>query len=399
MKKLIFSFFLFSHFPAHGQLDIQLTPKVFIGVHENIEIYFFAEKLAVEHIDHFVFNNRNMDYMHQPIVYHAFQYFRKYKDAPVIIRISEIIEQLRDSLHDNGPIMDYLINQPELSSKTESASVAGQQGNQIINATKYLPLMQELTDSLRSFYIQTDANTFLKENIAFYKGALQEFIADVDGDIFSFMEQYYGKTFPKYQLYISPAMPIPSGEDNYRGYGPQISTPNGLVPTMIVSSSKMLPLQDSLSLYRHYGFDNRQVTQFIYSHEIGHSFINPLLEKYASQIKRDSILYTEELKALLSPRYINDWYVCVVEHLVRLGEIRIAVMMENEEEASRLRKLHIGQYKCVLIPFLENEIQKYELNRSRYPTFESFLGDLIDSLHTLTPQAINDEVSKYKDKF
>jgi hypothetical protein len=93
-------------------------------------------------------------------------------------------------------------------------------------------------------------------------------------------------------------------------------------------------------------------------HEMGHSFINPLLEKYHSQIEADAGLYTPELKDILSPHYINDWYVCIIEHLVTLGEIRSAVMIKNIKEAQRHRDVHIVEYKCVLLPLLEIKIRE-----------------------------------------
>ncbi|MDB5021059.1 MAG: hypothetical protein JWQ28_2186, partial [Pedobacter sp.] len=124
-------------------------------------------------------------------------------------------------------------------------------------------------------------------------------------------------------------------------------------------------------------------------------FVNPLLEKYAKQIKGDSILYIKELKEVLAPHGINDWYVCVIEHVVRLGEIRIARSKGNKKEADRLRKLHIIEYNCVLIPLLEKKILEYEKNRVKYPTFESYLPVLIQFLHNLTPLIIKDQLLEY----
>jgi len=398
MKKIsIICFILFLSCYAEAQYKLQLSPKASLGTNTNIETYFFAEKLAVEKINYVVFDHKDQSYSHQPIVYYGFIHFKQYQNDPAILRIAEIIKQIRDTFYDNSPILDYLLNQKEFPAKGArfKAAKTGSNEQAVVNS-KTGPLLAELTDSLRSFYIHADVGGFLKLNERFLKGAMNETAKDINKPAFDFMEKWYGKKFPQYDLYISPAMPINSGEDNYRGVGIQILSSKGKIPSMIISSSKMLPLQGSLSDYKLFGFDNPQVTGFLTTHEIQHTFVNPLLDTYITQLKGDSLLYTKEIKAVLAPHGINDWYVCVIEHLVRLGEIRIAVSMHNTKEADRLRKLHIGEYNCVLIPLLEDKIQEYENNRTKYPTFESYLPVLMDYFHSLSPEIIDDQLIKYK---
>lgn len=392
--------FLLSLIPSllFAQHQLPLSSKGSVGVSTNIETYFFAEKLAVEHIGNYVFDIKGVDYSHQPIVYFGFKRFSRYQNDPVIIRTAEILKQIRDTLHDNGPIFNYLLNQkefpgagPRFAAIKKDDKPSGFSKNRNVDA-----LMAELTDSLRSFYIKADVGGFLAENSSFYKQALQEIGKDINKDIFLHMEKWYGQKFPFYELYISPAMPITPGDDNYRGFGPQINSPKGEIPSMVVSSSKMIKLQNSLADYHEFGFDNEPVTSFISSHEIGHSFVNPLLDNYMTSIKADSALYTKNLEAVLSPNNIRGWHVTVIEHLVRLGEIRIAVSVKNEKEAERLRKLHIGEYNCVLIPLLEAKIVEYERNHKKYPDFKSYVPVLIEYFHGLTPDIIDEQENLYK---
>ncbi|SDM30387.1 DUF4932 domain-containing protein [Pedobacter antarcticus] len=379
-----------------AQHQLPLSTKGSVGVSTNIETYFFAEKLAVEHIGNYVFDIKGVDYSHQPIVYFGFKHFSNYQNDPVIIRAAEILKEIRDTLHDNGPIFNYLLNQkefpgagPRFALKTDN-NPSGSSMNKNVDA-----LLAELTDSLRSFYVKADVGRFLAENSSFYKQALQEIGKDINKDIFLHMEKWYGQKFPFYELYISPAMPITPGDDNYRGVGPQIDSPKGKIPSMVVSSSKMLKLQNSLADYHEFGFDNEPVTSFISSHEIGHSFVNPLLDQYTTSIKADSALYTKKLEAILSTSNIRGWHVTVIEHLVRLGEIRIAVSVKNDKEAERLRKLHIGEYNCVLIPLLEAKIIEYERNHKKYPDFKSYVPVLMAYFQGLTPEIIDEQVRLY----
>lgn len=388
--RTLYCFIIFSllSIAVSAQHNVRLSEKASLGVNPNIETYFIVEKLAVEHIGNFVFNIKGTDYSHQPIVDFGFKRFKIYQNDSTVLRMAQIMRTVRDSVHDNGPILDYLVNQEQFPAKksrfvktqTKHITSLQQAGNQ--------SLLNELRDSLANFYVKAKVSYFLNDNRTFYKGAVNEVVKDLERSSFKAMENWYGKTFPAYELYISPAMPIPPGEDNYRGFGPIIKSPQGKIPSMIVSSSRMLKVKDSLSLYHAYGFNNPDVNKFIAIHEISHSFINPVLEKYVEQINADSALFTKDLRAKLSPFGINDWYVCIVEHLVRLGEIRIAVSTKNYNEAARLRKLHIGEYKCVLLPLLEAQILNYERNRNHYQNFEMFLPELLRVLHEIKPSDI-----------
>lgn len=392
MKKIIVLLLLFTVKYSYSQSKDQLSSKVSVAYNTNLETYFFAEKLAVEHINDYVFDHRGWNYAHQPIVYYGFEQFKKYADAPVILRISVLLKQLRDTYHDNSQILNYLVNQKEYPA--QGPLYTQLPIDDAHPETK--AVLIELADSLRSFYHLANVASFLKRNAAFYHGAMKEVEKDIDAASFPALERWYGKKYPAYQIYIVPSMPITAGVDNYRGIGPRIISPAGIIPSMIMSSDTMLQFQASLQSYQHFGFNNPVVTHFLTKHEIGHSFINPIIEKYTVQIKQDTALFTPALKRLLAPHYINDWYVCVIEHLVRLGEIRTAVAMGDDKEANRLRELHVQEYKCVLLPLLETKIKNYEINRKQYQSFEQYLPQMIAYLHALTPQIINEQVRKYE---
>jgi len=51
------------------------------------------------------------------VKYQNWKHFQRYKDDPAIVSAAEIIKEIRDILHDNGPILDYLLNQKEFPAK------------------------------------------------------------------------------------------------------------------------------------------------------------------------------------------------------------------------------------------------------------------------------------------
>lgn len=392
MKRAVFLVLILVQSLAYGQYRANLNAKVIIGTNTNLETYFFMERLCVQHISNFVFDLKDANYTHQPIVNFAFKRFKPFVNTALVIRTSALLKRLRDSVSDNGPLLNYLVNQREFPASGPAFDrMVAENGS--LDQTK---LFAEITDSLRGFYRKAKVGGFLKENAMFYKGAIKEVQKDVDLPAFAGLENWFGQQFPQYRMYLCPSMPITAGEGNYRGFGAPIVSPKGLIPVMIMSSDRMLPIQPSLTAYHHFGYDNPVITQMLTKHEMAHTFVNPLLNKYTKEIARDTALFTAALSAVQSPNYINNWQICVIEHLVRLSEIRVAMAMNNLKMASQLRKIHIGEYKCVLLPLLEKKIVAYEKDRKTYPRFEDYLPELLAYIHTLTPEIINKQVALFK---
>ncbi|RCH56508.1 hypothetical protein DJ568_01220 [Mucilaginibacter hurinus] len=378
-----------------GQLSEKISDKVSIGVNKNIETYFIAEKLAVEHIDHYVFSNNKNDFSHQPIVYFAQTRFANWRDSAVIMRIAHILRQMRDVQHDNSQQLEYLTYLKEFPKTGYRWPVPG--NLPMFDSARYpgsRELGIELADSLRSFYNKANLEAFFSQNKSFYQGAIKEAKKHIDPKIIPAMEKWYGQHFAGYELYLMPGMPIPSGKDNYRAFGPMLTSPIGNVSAMVFSTTQDLALLKSLAEYQHFGFDNHDVIKFLTVHEIGHSFVNPLINNFKPEIQRDTSLFTRTLAESLKNSYIHNWEVCVIEHLVRLGEIRIAHAAGNYKEESRLRHMHVKESGFILIPLLEQRIKEFEANRKKYAAFNKFLPEIFRYLHSITKEEIDQLVSK-----
>jgi hypothetical protein len=375
-----------------AQQSLQLAGKMTLAYSPNIETYFIAERLAVQHIGYMVFTHKDTLYPYQPLITAADATFRKYVDHPAILRIADLIASLRDKMHDNAPMLQYLLSRKDFPANGEKYPFVDSTIFQPDEFPEAYTLTRELTDSLRSFYLQAKVGDFIRQNRRYYSGALHEVNKYLDPGIIPYMEAFYGEKFKRYEIYIMPLMPITAGDDNYRAFGPTVHVPGGRISVMVMSSSKMLPVMPKLRDYTAYGFDNPEVVRFLTVHELGHSFVNPHMLTLQDQIMRDSALFTPALRKSLEPYYIEDWRNCVIEHLVRMGEIRIALSRKDTVEAQRLRNMHIKQLKMVLITQLEQKISEYETHRDRYPDFISFLPKLLDVLHSMTPQQVDDLV-------
>jgi hypothetical protein len=165
---------------------------------------------------------------------------------------------------------------------------------------------------------------------------------------------------------------------------------------MIISTSVMLGKQQQPSDYTHFGFDNPAIIRRLCVHEIGHSFINPHLEKYKQEIENYRSLFTPALAALMGQQGITSWYICVIENLVRAGEIRIAEQMKDIAQANWLRHLYVHDQNCIFIPALEEKMILYEKNRRKYPTFENFIPELLTVFNGITSEGVDQMLGKTK---
>ncbi len=77
--------------------------------------------------------------------------------------------------------------------------------------------------------------------------------------------------------------------------------------------------------------------------------------------------------------WYRSWLTCVTEHIVRLGEIRIALAMNDTLTANQIRTENIEQNKFIYLPYLEDKIVEYENNRDKYPSFADFFPELINT--------------------
>lgn len=252
----LFSLSLF----AVSNVKAQSSSIFKLGWHPNIETYFIAEHLAVQTIGSYVVDNKTFDYTHQPMVTASYSHFKNYKDSAVILRIAAILSNLRGLFGDNLPILDYLLYQKPFPEKGTLYPYHFNSDGTPEKNVLVLSELKELTDSLLSFYDQAKVGQFLKQNKMFYEGALAEVKKDINSGIYTAMEKYYGQKFKGYYIFVTPAMPLTAGEDNYRGMGVLLNTQKGVIACMIMSTNVMLAPKSDLNQYIAFGYDNPRIT-------------------------------------------------------------------------------------------------------------------------------------------
>lgn len=219
---------------------------------------------------------------------------------------------------------------------------------------------------------------FFEKHERFYKGASNEVAQYVNDNMTTAMEQFYGQKKLGYVVLVSPMMMWPIEDNEGRGIGATVTLPKGDIVYEIMSPYVKVSAADVVEKQKLFGFDYKPRAEALTIHEFGHSFVNSDVDKFSARITRSDTLFTDTLKKVMASKGVASWQVYIIESLVRLGEIRVAERQHDKQRAELLRKYHTNQEHFIFLPLLESSLKTYEKNRKKYPTFSTFIPDLLD---------------------
>lgn len=190
-----------------------------------------------------------------------------------------------------------------------------------------------------------------------------------EGGLIAAVENWYGDHRESYEIIIAPSIYATMG------FGVQYGPANA---PRIANIAAPFIQTDTLDEYGcGYGRPER-VTE-LSRHEFGHSFVE--VEEVISSMSPAVIerLHGPIAEAMESQGY-SAWQSIVEEHIVRLGEIRIAVAMGEAERAEALRRDYIENRSFIYLPALEAVVLDYETHRDRWPSLSDFMPELIAAI-------------------
>jgi hypothetical protein len=226
-----------------------------------------------------------------------------------------------------------------------------------------------LAKALKGFYTEANVEDFIQRHEAIYKKTLNDVNKHLPShNLISSMEQFYGVAHEAYVLTPSPTL-FPTW-----GFGGSIQVDDKKIVYNTFGPQRVLRKGGK----RIIDFNSRDNIRNISVHEFAHSFVNPIADKPENRelISNYSHLF-DPIKDELTKQGYANWWVCVVEHLVRLGEIRISEAMGYRANAKMLRHDYTTNRSFIYLPHLERKIVEYESNRDKYPTFEDFFPELL----------------------
>lgn len=324
------------------------------------------------------------EYQTRPMCVAAQNYFEPFKNHSAIKLSDSLLQNEIFYFDELTEILLYLEDFPSTNFKYPLENSPYSNRTEIIN---------EWVKKLSEFYVYTNVESFLIENRVFYEGARLEVLNNLPPkDFVGQIEAFYRESKLKYTIIPAPEMPT-GGAYGYRGIGPYVYTPNGMLIYQVISASLPVEKDNMTNEYENFGFDNNEFILRNSYHEFGHAFVNTILEKRENRIILDSYdsLFTSELQKVMNTQNYDNWFDCIAEHLVRLGEIRLAERSGNAEWAKELRKYHTKELNFVFLPEFEAKIVEYERDDS-YQSFEQFLPNLLKVLNSFNSDKIRNGI-------
>lgn len=374
------------------------TEKFNVDFNQNIETYFLAEILSINHRKT---NKQWEEYKlktckeYQPIVAEALNDFGNLTQIKISIETAKLNDTLLSFGYGNDVMMGILLEQPEFNvSKKPSNFKFSQTPLKGKDKNRLEQIISNYLQSLFDFYQTKNIKDFYDRNANFYNAAINEVQSHIPKGFTDAMETYYGDSREKYMALVSPMMIWPIEDNEGRGIGATVDYNKSKIVYEIMSPYVQVPVNSDNKDYDQFGFDYKPRAITLTVHEFGHSFVNSELEPYKEQIENSSYLFTDKLKKEMESKGIQTWNVYVIESLVRLGEIRIAEIQNDNERADYLRDYHTTQEHFIFIPQLEKKVLEYENNREKYPMWKDFIPELLRVFSNNNMEFVNEQLSK-----
>lgn len=371
-----------------------IQPDKFItDYNKNIETYFLAEILSIEHRET---NKQWEEYKlktckeYQPIVAKALTDFGNLAENKIAIETAKLNDTLISFGYGNDVMMGILLEQPEFNFSKKPSDFKFSQTHLKGEQKKRLEqIISNYLQSLYAFYQAENIDDFFTRYADFYKGAINEVESHIPKGFTDAMEAYYGESREKYIALVSPMMIWPIEDNEGRGIGATVVKEDKKIVYEIMSPYVQVPVKSTKKDFDQFGFDYQPRATTLTVHEFGHSFVNSEVESYQEQIESSSYLFTEKLKKEMESKGIQSWNVYVIESLVRLGEIRVAEIQNDKERANYLRNYHTNQEHFIFLPQLEEKIIEFENSRDKYPMWKDFLPELLNVFEKNNTEFVN----------
>lgn len=307
--------------------------------------------------------------------YQAAEAFAPYKDHPAVVLVEHIVRQrgVGHPVH----LIQHFSEVPDMQLEQQvNKPDAFFEG--ITHSEAYPQWLEDFRIAFTSFYHQADVAAFLKNHRTYYEQARKDLIRHLpSSQLTQAMESFYGQQPAGYVLNPSPVL-FPTW-----GFGTRREAKEGLlVYNTFGPQRKVKRLWSDI----HWDFDHQQEVHNLTVHEFGHSFVNPITQQPQNRelIERTAHLL-EPIAHQMAQQGYRTWWTCLTEHLVRLGEIRIAEATGDRSRAEFLRSYHIQRKHFIYLPQLEKKILEYEANREQYPRLGDFFPELLEALQADAP--------------
>lgn len=263
--------------------------------------------------------------------------------------------------------------------------------NPIVNFTGDIPDKRwgkenayQFAKLLKQFYKDSNSKQFFESNQPLYAEVSKRFLPIYEHLELNWYTKFYGKQ-PDEKFVIVNGLGNGGGN-----YGPSITLPNGKREVYAIMGTWQT---DSVGM-ADFTINNYFPTLL---HEFNHSFVNYLLDKNPQPFRKSGGKIYKVLAKEMQNQAYGTWETMLNEALVRAAVIKYMkdhkfTKQEIEEETTE--QLNRG---FVWIEELVSELEKYDNQRDKYPTLESYMPNLINAYHAYA-ENINTYVKRLDEK-
>lgn len=238
--------------------------------------------------------------------------------------------------------------------------------------------MVAFANALKAFAVKSGFPEFYETHISFYKKITQETMKNVeDKNVIKKLEQYYGEKKSGYTVVISPLL----GGGNF---GPQIERKKGSKEVYCI----MGPRKEKDGIPE---FGSDEYFHQLQRHEFGHSFVNPLVDKYRDLWEKHSNLFPP-MESKMKRQAYGQWSTVVRESMLRAVTTRQAYLFDGQDAGNRELRREQGR-GFVFTEALVKKLEEYEGNRTKYPALDSFFPELLKVLDSFSESSVRDALA------
>lgn len=114
----------------------------------------------------------------------------------------------------------------------------------------------------------------------------------------------------------------------------------------------------------------------LYVHELCHTYTNPFVDRFASELEASGTRLFQACAPGMRRQAYTTWKIVVGESLVRACVVRCRLATEGEAAAKEQAREEVARL-FAWVPELAASFSAYEADRERYPTFESFMPQVV----------------------
>jgi hypothetical protein len=292
------------------------------------------------------------------------EYFSPFRNHPAV-SIFKQMSALSFNFDAPPAAMLFLSNPPDLDIQIPFSDYIKQRagGEERLN---------QFVEALRDFAVESQFMVFFSAHEVTYLQIVDNTNYELEWfDYLTPLETYCGWKLHSYNLILAPLF---SG-----GFGPRIERPDGTYDAYVIIGPSRIKndLPD---------FGDKQDLVNLLWHEFGHSYVNPLCDKFIEQINKYSRLY-QPISNWMKMQAYDTWRVCVIEHINRAITIRLNDLEFGSEAATK--RMNYDKSCCFLyIGFLCERLELYEIQRGKYPTLQEFFPELLKVFQEISENSV-----------